>query len=87
MAAMKAKFSFGKKKQHDEEEEVEEAHPEADEKEPAGPSTSLETREQASHKTPAKSPPLAGAAIDHKKSHRPCPRGRRRRRKLMCRLP
>ena len=54
MAAMKAKFSFGKKKSHDEAEDVPEES-EAEE-EPAGPSESLETREQASHKTPAKTP-------------------------------
>ena len=66
MASMKAKFSFGKKKQHDEVEEVEEAS-EADE-EPAGPSESLETREQASHKTPAKSPPLPARPSTTKKS-------------------
>ena len=54
MASMKAKFSFGKKKSHDEAEEVSEA--EEAEEEPAGPSESLETREQASHKTPAKTP-------------------------------
>ena len=53
MASMKSKFSFGKKKSHDEAEEVEESEAE---EEPAGPSESLETREQASHKTPAKTP-------------------------------
>jgi len=71
MAAMKAKFSFGKKKSHDEAEEVPEES-EAEEEEPAGPSESLETREQASHKTPAKtpakSPPLPARPSTTKKS-------------------
>ena len=67
MASMKAKFSFGKKKSHDEVEEVEEES-EAEEDEPAGPSESLETREQASHKTPAKSPPLPARPSTTKKS-------------------
>ena len=65
MASMKAKFSFGKKKSHDEAEDVPEES-EAEE-EPAGPSESLETREQASHKTPAKTPaksPPARAVLD-----------------------
>jgi len=70
MASMKAKFSFGKKKSHDEAEEVSEA--EEEEEEPAGPSESLETREQASHKTPAKtpakSPPLPARPSTTKKS-------------------
>ena len=66
MASMKAKFSFGKKKQHDEAEDVEEAS-EAEE-EVTGPSESLETREQASHKTPAKSPPLPARPSTTKKS-------------------
>ena len=69
MASMKSKFSFGKKKAHDEAEEVEESEAE---EEPAGPSESLETREQASHKTPAKtpakSPPLPARPSSTKKS-------------------
>ena len=69
MASMKSKFSFGKKKSHDEAEEVEESEAE---EEPAGPSESLETREQASHKTPAKtpakSPPLPARPSSTKKS-------------------
>ena len=69
MASMKSKFSFGKKKAHDEAEEVEESEAE---EEPAGPSESLETREQASHKTPAKtpakSPPLPARPSTTKKS-------------------
>mmetsp|Transcript_6887 Transcript_6887/g.20498 ORF Transcript_6887/g.20498 Transcript_6887/m.20498 type:complete len:386 (-) Transcript_6887:47-1204(-) len=76
MASMKAKFSFGKKKQHDEAEEVEEAS-EAEEDEPAGPSESLETREQASHKTPAKtpakSPPLPARPSTSAKKSPPLP--------------
>ena len=71
MASMKAKFSFGKKKQHDEEEEVSEA--EEEEEEPAGPSESLETREQASHKTPAKSPPLPARPSTSTKKSPPLP--------------
>ena len=58
-----------KKKSHDEAEEVEESEAE---EEPAGPSESLETREQASHKTPAKtpakSPPLPARPSSTKKS-------------------
>ena len=69
MASMKSKFSFGKKKSHDEAEDVEESEAE---EEPAGPSESLETREQASHKTPAKtpakSPPLPARPSSTKKS-------------------
>ena len=71
MASMKAKFSFGKKKQHDEAEEVSEA--EEEEEEPAGPSESLETREQASHKTPAKSPPLPARPSTSTKKSPPLP--------------
>ncbi len=71
MASMKAKFSFGKKKSHDEEEDVEEES-EAEE-EPAGPSESLETREQASHKTPAKSPPLPARPSTATKKSPPLP--------------
>ena len=71
MASMKAKFSFGKKKQHDEEEEVSEA--EEEEEEPARPSESLETREQASHKTPAKSPPLPARPSTSTKKSPPLP--------------
>ena len=69
MASMKSKFSFGKKKSHDEAEDVEESEAE---EEAAGPSESLETREQASHKTPAKtpakSPPLPARPSTTKKS-------------------
>ena len=71
MASMRAKFSFGKKKPVDEAEEVSEAEEEEDE--PAGPSESLETREQASHKTPAKSPPLPARPSTATKKSPPLP--------------
>ena len=86
MASMKSKFSFGKKKSHDEAEEVEESEAE---EEPAGPSESLETREQASHKTPAKSQvtTAARAALQYKEVAALAPAAVVDEEKLMCRHP